>query len=119
MITYRILEGLTSFYWALLPQFLAESFWYADWRGSRGRYGLLIGFVVEFVRSALSLNVHGFMVDPHAGWSGRDIARLLSTRRIPTYGWAWVDGAMYFHVPVRYARWATHLMLKAGVPLLA
>ncbi len=117
MITYRVLEGLTSFYWALLPQFLAENLWNADWHGSRGRYGLIIGYALELVRSLLTLNVHGFRVHPGGGWSGRDIQKLLDKKRIPAYGWAWVDGFMYFHVPIRFAGWATHLMAKARVPL--
>lgn len=112
-----MLSALTSFNWALLQQFLAQSLRYADWHGKRRQYGYL-GFPIEFIRTLLTLNSFAFRVKSDRRWSGRRIAMLLSEKGIPTYGWAWyAEGVMIFHVPIRFADWSEHLMNKAGVPL--
>lgn len=112
-----MLSALTSFYWALLPQFLAESLWYADWRGKGKKYGYLIGIPIELIRTLFTLNSFAFKVQSDKRWSGRLIANLLAQKGIPTYGWAWYEkGVMIFHVPIRFADWAEYLMIRTGVP---
>lgn len=109
-----LLIFLTNFYWLLLPQWLAENLWYADWKGARKRGSR--GIVGELFRSVLSLNVYALRVSILAGWSPADVANWLSGYGIATWGWAYDEEWMMFHVRMKQARYAQYLLAWAGLP---
>lgn len=109
----RITERLTSFYWLLLPQFIAETLWYADWKRAKKR-GLL--FVIwELALCMLSINAHALFIENSEGVSGSQVHQFLSGYGIPTWGWSYIDDGMRFHVRSRQADKAQRLLLGAGV----
>jgi hypothetical protein len=104
---------LTSFYWLLLPQMLAETLWYADWRTAR-KQGLR-GVLWELIRSVLSLNAHALFVKNGWGVSGAQIDQFLRQFGIPTWGWVFIDDGMVFHVRPQQAEYAQYLLVREGV----
>lgn len=112
----RTAESLTSFYWLLLPFFILQCLYYGDYRGRVRRYGVLLGIALELFRGATTINAHAFKYQyDQCHWSGRQITRYLQSKGIPVFGWVWVDGFAYFHVPVHKARWADVLLRQAQI----
>ncbi len=108
-----MLTTLSSFYWLLLPKWLAENLWYADWQRARRRgWGAVVW---ELVRSCLGLNAYALFVSDENGVSGRDIAGLLWAYGIPTWGWVWGEGGVLFHVRPRQARFALDILHKRRI----
>lgn len=111
-----IAEFFADFYWPYLPQVLAESLWYADWKGAYKRGGIQ-GLCAETISSFIGTNCYPFFVPINGGWSGRSIQQLLAKKGIKMWGWAFANGVQFFHVKRRQAAWAQYVMLRAGVPL--
>ena len=71
--------------------------------------GALIGDVVNGPS-------HTFLIPVDCGYSGREIAKLLSRRGVENWGHMVVKGTVMISVPKRQARWAQHLLDEAGIP---
>ena len=71
-----------------------------------------------FLGDALNGPSHGFLVPyDSCPMSGKDIAKLLRKRGIKTWGMMIVSGTLMFSVKLDKARWAQHLLERAGVPI--
>lgn len=109
-----LLIFLTNSYWLLLPQWLAENLWYADWQRARKR-GVL-GLAWEAVKCVVSLNVYAIAVSAQAGWSPRDVSQYLAQYGIATWGWVYDTEWVTFHVRPRQARYAQRMLHRANLP---
>jgi hypothetical protein len=94
----RVLEGLAGFYWLLFPVFVLQCIYYANYRGRARRAGWLIAVPLELLRPA-------------------QLARFLKNNGVPTFGWSWVDGKAYFHVPAHLRGRADYLISRSRQPI--
>lgn len=69
------------------------------------------------VRDWLHGPIHRFAVPYGAGWSGKQIGRLLKGYGVPSWGWLVRYDTIFFRVRLKQARWAQYVMLREGVPL--
>jgi hypothetical protein len=60
----------------------------------------------------------GFGVPADAGFSARNIERLLTAKGVKTWGLMVVDDLIIFRVRRAQARWAKYLLERARVPIL-
>ena len=60
----------------------------------------------------------GFGLPADAGFSGRDVERLLKARGVKVWGLMVVDNLIIFRVRKAQARWARYLLERAKVPIL-
>lgn len=111
-----LLIFLTNFYWLLLPQWLAENLWYADWKRARKRG--LWGIAWEAAQCVTSWNVHAIAVSTQVGWSPRDVYQYLAQYGIAAWGWVYDAEWVTFHVRLRQARYAQHMLHRANLPYL-
>jgi len=117
-ISNRILEGLTSFYWLLLPLFILQCLYYGNWRGRVHRHGFILGCLIELLRGLTTINAYGYTFHYETcHWSGRQVDRYLKQNGVPTFGWSWLDGVCYFHVPVHRRGRADTLLREAQLPV--
>jgi hypothetical protein len=58
-----------------------------------------------------------FFVPYNAGWSGREIERLLKHHGIKVWGLMIVNDAIMFSVRQAQARWTLYVLERAGVPI--
>ena len=72
--------------------------------------------VIAFIQDLLYGPSAAFLVPEDAGWSGREIQKLLSDHGIKVWGLMIVSNTIMFNVRQAQARWAEYLLLRAGVP---
>jgi hypothetical protein len=61
---------------------------------------------------------HTFLIPiDSCGYSGRDIARMLKRRGVDSWGHMIVSGTLMISVRQTQARWAQHLLDRAGIPV--
>lgn len=112
------LEGLTGFNWLLLPVFVLQCIRYGNYRGRARRTGWAIAIVVEFLRGLFTATAHCYaFYYEDAVWSGRQLARFLKRNGVPTFGWFWLDGVAYFHVPIHKRGQADYLLAQSRQPV--
>ena len=70
-----------------------------------------------YIQDVLNGPSHTFLVPHDAGWSGREIERLLRQHGVHVWGLMIVDGLIMFTVRQAQARWAQYLLQRAGVPI--
>jgi hypothetical protein len=73
---------------------------------------------MAFVQDFLNGPVADFGIPENAGWSRRDIKRLLSRYGVRVWGLIFSRGVLMFTVPKSQARWAYYLLEREGVPIL-
>lgn len=73
---------------------------------------------LAFAQDFLNGPVADFGVPANAGWSRRDIKRLLSRYGVRVWGLIFSRGVLMFTVPKAQARWAYYLLEREGVPVL-
>ncbi len=117
-VSNRALEGLTSFYWLLLPVFVLQCVYYGNYRGRARRTGWVIAIPLEFVRGLLTLTAHGYTFHyEDAHWTCGQLGRFLKRNGVPTFGWVWVGGKAIFHVPVHLRGRADYLIGRTRLPI--
>lgn len=111
-------EFLTGFYWLLLPVFVLQCIYYGNYRGRARRTGWILAIIIEFVRGVLTATAHGYVYYYEQGhWSGRQLDRFLRRNGVPTFGWAWGDGSVIFHVPAHLRGRADYLISRTQLPI--
>lgn len=73
---------------------------------------------LAFAQDFLNGPVADFGIPENAGWSRRDIKRLLSRYGVRVWGLIFSRGILMFTVPKTQAKWAYYLLKRAGVPIL-
>jgi hypothetical protein len=73
---------------------------------------------LAFAQDFLNGPVADFGIPAHAGWSRRDIKRLLSRYGVRVWGLMFSGDLLMFTVPKAQARWAYYLLKREGVPIL-
>lgn len=83
------------------------------------RYGTAFDWVTPLLGALQSLR-HGrsvgFRVPANTGNNAAYIRRLLAAYGIASWGHLWVGDSLLFHVRLRQARFAEHVLSRAGVP---
>jgi hypothetical protein len=114
----RVLEGLTGFHWLLFPVFVLQCIYYANYRGRARRVGWLIAVPLELLRGLFTVSAHGYAFHyQEAIWTPAQLARFLKNNGVPTFGWSWVDGKAYFHVPAHLRGRADYLISRSRQPI--
>jgi hypothetical protein len=73
-----------------------------------------LAFAQDFVNGPVA----DFGIPANAGWSRRDIKRLLSRYGVRVWGLMFSGDTLMFTVPKAQARWAYYLLEREGVPIL-
>lgn len=73
---------------------------------------------LAFAQDFLNGPVADFGIPANAGWSRRDIKRLLSRYGVRVWGLMFSGDTLMFTVPKAQARWAYYLLEREGVPIL-
>jgi hypothetical protein len=73
---------------------------------------------LAFAQDFLNGPVADFGIPANAGWSRRDIKRLLSRYGVRVWGLMFSGDLLMFTVPKAQARWAYYLLKREGVPIL-
>jgi hypothetical protein len=89
---------------------------HTDWQQAHARAGLW-GLLRAFVRALIGANAWPFFVKAGNGWSREQLAILLRSRGVASWGWGYSDGELFFRVRMRQAHWAQYVLLEQGVPL--
>lgn len=98
----KLLEFGTYFDWTALPRTVL---------GSIRRHKSISP------KTLLGLNDWPFFVPMNAGWSGRQVTKLLDDAGIDWWGWGVCNGEMFFRVAKSDAPAAQQILLSHGVPL--
>ncbi len=70
------------------------------------------------VRDWLHGPIHRFAVPYGAGWSGKQIGRLLKGYGVPSWGWLVRYDTIFFRVRLKQARWAQYLLERKGIAIV-
>jgi hypothetical protein len=73
---------------------------------------------LAFAQDFLNGPVADFGIPANAGWSRRDIKRLLSRYGVRVWGLMFSGDTLMFTVPKSQARWTYYLLEREGVPIL-
>ncbi len=73
---------------------------------------------LAFAQDFLNGPVADFGIPANAGWSRRDIKRLLLRYGVRVWGLMFSGDTLIFTVPKSQARWAYYLLEREGVPIL-
>lgn len=73
--------------------------------------------LITIIQDFMCGPVHRFAVPFGAGWSGKDVARLLEANGVTSWGYMVCYDNISLRVPLKQARTAQYVMLSEGIPI--